>query len=284
MASATASTPEAARSPRGLRRGDPCRSADLRPPAGRRRRTQNSSRYSVRSQSDTESWNRESSYRRIVEYAVTKSSPKNSFAAGPARARPVTPRDRAAASRTSRPPRPGRPASTARGPAARPRSRGVRPGGAPRRRGRGSRAPTGARYSTCLFAGLPPFTRMSAERSSSPHEMFDGLNVCGRRRRRQFTVGAITASIARAYRSCPAMKERHASVIPCGSSASPNAFSPESACSSEMCVWHPLPGRVGPRLRHERREVAVLLRDLLHAVLERERVVRAGETAARARS
>ena len=71
--------------------------------------------------------------------------------------------------------------------------------------------------------------------------MFDGLNVCGRRRRRQFTVGAITASIVRAYRSWPAMNERHASVIPCGSSASPNAFSSESACKSEMCVWHPLP-------------------------------------------
>ena len=39
------------------------------------------------------------------------------------------------------------------------------------------------------------------------------------------------------------------------------------------------PGRVGPRFRHEGGEVAVLFRDLLHAVLERERVVRTGETA-----
>ena len=72
--------------------------------------------------------------------------------------------------------------------------------------------------------------------------MFDGLNVCGRRRRKQFTVGAITASIARAYRSWPAMKERHASVIPCGSSASPNAFSPESACSERDVRVAPAPG------------------------------------------
>ena len=74
--------------------------------------------------------------------------------------------------------------------------------------------------------------------------MFDGLNVCRRRRRRQFTVGAITASIARAYVRRPAMNERAVSFIPFGSSSSPNAFSPESACSSDRCVWHPLPAEV----------------------------------------
>ena len=35
--------------------------------------------------------------------------------------------------------------------------------------------------------------RTSAVRSSSPQEMFDGLNVCGRRRFRQLTVGASSA-------------------------------------------------------------------------------------------
>ena len=42
----------------------------------------------------------------------------------------------------------------------------------------------------------------------------------------------------------------------------------------------PAPGMVRPRLRHERGQVPVLLRDLFDAVLERERVVRTGETAA----
>ena len=60
----------------------------------------------------------------------------------PVRARRATPPARAGASRRSRPPRRGCPASTARGPAARPRSRAGRPGAAPRRRGRGSRART----------------------------------------------------------------------------------------------------------------------------------------------
>ena len=67
-----------------------------------------------------------------------------------------------------------------------------------------------------MFAGAPPLTRIRAERSSIPHEMLDGLNVCGRRLRKQFTVGATTASNARAYLSTPPMKERQVSVMPCG--------------------------------------------------------------------
>ena len=40
------------------------------------------------------------------------------------------------------------------------------------------------------------------------------------------------------------MNERQVSFMPFGSSASANAFSPESACSSERCVWQPLPAEV----------------------------------------
>src|SRR5206468_12480228 len=74
-----------------------------------------------------------------------------------------------------------------------------------------------------------------------PRGRFVGLNVWRRRRRRQFVVGEITGSIAFAYLSNPAMKDRHVSLIPFGSPASPNTLSPESASSSDMCVWHPLP-------------------------------------------
>ena len=57
-------------------------------------------------------------------------------------------------------------------------------------------------------------------------------------------MGAITASIARAYVRRPAMNERAVSFMPFGSPSSANAFSPESACRSERCVWHPLPAEV----------------------------------------
>ena len=42
--------------------------------------------------------------------------------------------------------------------------------------------PDGARCSTWRDASVPPLMRISAERSSWPHEMFDGAKVCGRRR------------------------------------------------------------------------------------------------------
>ena len=51
---------------RGVHGGGPA-AGDLRPPRGRRHRTQNNSRYSIRSQSDTESRYRDNSYRRICE-------------------------------------------------------------------------------------------------------------------------------------------------------------------------------------------------------------------------
>ena len=37
------------------------------------------------------------------------------------------------------------------------------------------------------------------------------------------------------------MNDRHTSLMPCGSSASPNTFCPLFASTSEMCVWQPLP-------------------------------------------
>src|SRR5207249_3706152 len=126
---------------------------------------------------------------------------------------------------------------------------GFSPCSIPARPAESSAAPTrygfdravGPRFSVCVDSGAPPFTRKSAERSSKPHEMLVGLNVCLRRRRWQFTVGAISASTARAWRSCPAMNDRHTSVIPCGSSGLPNTFCPLFASTNEMCVWQPLP-------------------------------------------
>ena len=107
--------------------------------------------------------------------------------------------------------------------------------------------------------------------------MFVGLNVCGRRRRRQFTVGAITASIAsrvpeQAGDERPARVGHALRVV----GVAERVLSRVGVQQRDVRVA-PAAGRVGPRLRHERREVAVLLRDLLDAVLERERVVRAGE-------
>ena len=71
------------------------------------------------------------------------------------------------------------------------------------------------------------------------------------------------------------------SLIPCGSSASPNDVLPGVRVQQRHVRVAPAAGEAGPRLAHERRKVSVLLRDLLDAVLERERVVRAGKTAAR---
>ena len=49
--------------------------------------------------------------------------------------------------------------------------------------------PDAARCSTWRDDSVTPLMRISADRSSWPHEMLDGANVCGRRRFWQLTVG-----------------------------------------------------------------------------------------------
>src|SRR5918999_3439604 len=99
----------------------------------------------------------------------------------------------------------------------------------------------GARFSTCLLSELPPLIRSRAVRSSNPQEMLVGLKVCFRRRRRQLTVGAISASMALAYLRSPAMNRRPRSLRPWESSGSPNTLVSPSISTSDMWVWHPLP-------------------------------------------
>ena len=71
--------------------------------------------------------------------------------------------------------------------------------------------------------------------------MFDGLKVCGRRRLRQFTVGASSPYTAAAWRRLPAMKLRQTSLMPCSPASSPKALPPSCVLSSDTCVCSPEP-------------------------------------------